>query len=91
MLLREFSNVLELAMILEDRIDFAVYMLPESTRAQKLLSELGHILDKEAVTDNINTLKQFIAMNSEEIEELDEIARKKIEENPNGKEKEKPT
>jgi len=68
-----------------------VYMCPDNLRAQELLDNLAKLLDKEAVTDNIDQLKKFIQKNSDEILDLDMQAMRKANqmEEANANEKEK--
>jgi hypothetical protein len=89
MLLIDFSRILESGVILLDRLDYDIFILPQNKRAQELYSELEKILNREAVTDNITQLIEFLNQYEEEILELDALAIQTVYNEGDGDEKEK--
>ncbi len=60
-MIRDIAQTLEKAMIMEDRIDYADYILKED-ETMKLHADLKLLLDSEATTINIAELKNFIRL-----------------------------
>ncbi len=69
-MIRDISKILEKATIMEDRIDYANWILKED-RTQELFDRLKLLLDSEATTVNIQNLKDFVFMREEEIHQFD--------------------
>ncbi len=69
-MIRDISKILEKATIMEDRIDYANWILKEDT-TQNILDSLSHFLDSEATTVNIQKLKEFVRDNEEKIHQFD--------------------
>ncbi len=74
-MIRNIATVLEKALILEERIDYAGYILEEQ-RALELLTNLKFLLDSEATTVNISNVKDFIEEHEEEILRFDQRAQR---------------
>ena len=74
MSIRSFAQTLEYALIMEDRMDYAVYVL-STTKAQQLFSSLKRLLDQKADAINMVELKVFLEENKKD---LDIIADKAI-------------
>ncbi len=62
--------ITEKALIMEDRIDYADWILKEP-RAKKLHNELKNLLDSEETKENINNLEEFVHEFEMEIHSFD--------------------
>ncbi len=72
-MLRNNAKLLEKALIMEDRLDYANYILDEE-RAQELFDQLKFYLDSEETTYNIQQLQKFVELFEEEIHQFDIMA-----------------
>ncbi len=69
-MIRDISKILEKATIMEDRIDYANWILKED-KTQNLFDSLKLLLDSEATTVNIQNIKEFVEDNEDEIHQFD--------------------
>jgi len=78
MLLHEFNTILNNAVVLNNKLNTLIKKgIPE---ADKLKSDLTRLLNKEAVTDNINNIHDFMKSNQDKIYEIyDEYIRTRYE------------
>lgn len=78
MLLHEFNTILNNAVVLNNKLNTLIKKgIPE---ADKLKSDLTCLLNKEAVTDNINNIHDFMKSNQDKIYEIyDEYIRTRYE------------
>ncbi len=69
-MIRDLTTTLEKATIMEDRIDYANYIL-EYGKTKELLQSLTSLLDSEETTINIENLNKFVDENEEIIHAFD--------------------
>ncbi len=69
----KLASILEEALIMESRIEFAAEIL-ESKRAEELHTQIVNLLNSEPITVNIEYLAEFIEDKREEIHNFDVAA-----------------
>ncbi len=69
-MLRHSAEILEKALIMEDRIDYANYILDEE-RTQELFDKLKFYLDSDPTTFNSQRLQRFVDEFEDEIHRFD--------------------
>ncbi len=69
-MIREIMKTFEKALIMEDRIDYANYIL-DKMRTKEIHQEIKLLLDSEATTVNIENLQKYVVETEDEIHAFD--------------------